>query len=766
MKKQRFFTIGFFLVVILTFFSPFFLMGKLPVPADTIIGLYHPYRDLYANDYPNGIPYKNFLITDPVRQQYPWRWLAVEQLKQFQLPTWNPYTLAGGPLIATFQSGVFYPLNIVYFILPFQIAWSLLIIVQPLLAGLFLYLYLRKLQINPWACLLSAITFAFSGFATAWLEWNTVLHTGLWLPLILLSIDRVFFNFGKESSKLKVQNSKLQIKIKNYLWTAAFVTSLTASFFAGHLQTFFYVFLVQLAYFLGRWFQFGKKVHALMLLVISYLLFVVITSVQFIPTVQFIMHSAREVDLTWQKEGWFIPWQHLVQFIAPDFFGNPSTLNYWGVWNYGEFVGYVGILPLIMALYCLFFRYDKKVVFFGCLFFLSLLFSFPTVFAKIPYGLNIPFLSTAQPTRLLFVTDFSLAILAGLGFDYFLQKKNKILYPVLGVALLFGLIWIFVSWFGSTMQIRPEDIEVAKRNLYFPTAILGVAGCILIITKWVPKKFLIFITLSTLIITAADLLRFSNKFTTFTNGEYLYPSTKITMFLQQQEGQFRIMATDPRILPPNFSIMYGIQTVNGYDPLYLRRYGELIAASERGEPDISPPFGFNRIIAPQKYDSKIIDLLGVRYVLSLSDITSPKLKKVFQEGQTQVYENIDVLPRAFFVQELVPAGSKEAAIGLLFENSGRFTSKAVVESYLSDKQAREYAFSEGSAVITEYVPQRVVIKTVNEESGFLVLTDSYYPTWRATIDGEETRIFRTNYTFRGVVVPRGQHIVTFYNTLF
>jgi hypothetical protein len=72
--------------------------------------------------------------------------------------------------------------------------------------------------------------------------------------------------------------------------------------------------------------------------------------------------------------------------------------------------------------------------------------------------------------------------------------------------------------------------------------------------------------------------------------------------------------------------------VNGYDPLYIRRYGELIAASERGTPNIDPPFGFNRIITPQRYDSAIVNLLGVKYVLSLADLSSPTLKKVFQEN--------------------------------------------------------------------------------------------------------------------------------------
>src|SRR5438105_9170266 len=90
----------FTLVICTLFFAPFFFKQLLPIPSDTITGLYNPFRDLYAKNYPNGITYKNFLITDPVRQQYPWRNLAIELEKKFQLPLWNPYDFAGTPLLA------------------------------------------------------------------------------------------------------------------------------------------------------------------------------------------------------------------------------------------------------------------------------------------------------------------------------------------------------------------------------------------------------------------------------------------------------------------------------------------------------------------------------------------------------------------------------------------------------------------------------------------------------------------------------------------
>src|SRR5258708_38390044 len=88
------------IATVLIFSKQFLLKGKLPIPADTIVGLYYPFRDLYAATNPNGIPFKNFLITDPIRQQYPWRLLSITLEKQGLFPLWNPYNFAGTPLLA------------------------------------------------------------------------------------------------------------------------------------------------------------------------------------------------------------------------------------------------------------------------------------------------------------------------------------------------------------------------------------------------------------------------------------------------------------------------------------------------------------------------------------------------------------------------------------------------------------------------------------------------------------------------------------------
>lgn len=743
--------------VVIIFFRSFFLHGLLPIPSDDIVGVYHPYRDFYATTFPRGIQFKNFLVTDPVRQQYPWRYLAVELEKNFQLPLWNPYNFSGAPLLANNQSAVFYPLNIVFFIFPFSFAWSLLIFLEPFLAGMFMFFYLQNKKINIFASSIASVAFAFSGFMVAWLEWGTLVHALLWLPLLLLCIDKIFFYF-KVDSKLRFKNKKL-------LWAVIFVFSVTSSFLAGHLQTFFYVICVTALYILGKWFFNVRQINRLFFFILLFVVFIVLTSFVWIPTLQFILLSARGVDpILFDKAGLFLPWQNLAQFIAPDFFGNPSTQNYYGIWNYGEFIGYIGIFPLIMTLYATIHRRERLIYFFSVLTVLSLGFSLPTFLAKIPFLLNVPFIATSQPTRLLAITDFSLCILAAFGIDYFIKTKKTIFVPYALMSMCFFALWI-VSFFGTNLglHISSSDIAVSKHNLYFPTALFIIYSVLLwnyLLLKHKKAQQIILVFL--LLLTIFDVLRFAQKYSPFASGNFLYPSTQTTQFLKNHLGNYRYMSLDTRILPSNFSIMYRLQDIEGYDPIYLRQYGEYIVASNRDKPDITPPFNFYKSIATDLYKSKLIDLLGVKYMVSYYQIfNSAKLVKVFQEGQTNIYENKDVLPRTFFVKNVITVNGKQNVLNKLFAKTTNLFDTAVIENYNGRMQ-----FYSGVANILSYQLNDVVIATADDGVGFLVLTDTYYPTWHVAIDNIPATIYKTDYNFRGIIVPAGNHTIYFYDKLF
>lgn len=740
--KKAFVPFFILVCIVCAFFYQFLLLGKLPIPSDTIVGLYYPFRDLYSQTNPNGLPYKNFLVTDPVRQQYVWKYLSIIQERQLQLPLWNPYEMAGTPLLANFQSSPFYPLNPILFIPPFSISWSFFIALQPLLAGIFLFLFLKNLKLNTWACLVGSITWMFSGFFIAWMEWGVILHTILWLPLILLAIDKGFI-------------------AKNLKWKLIFIGSLSSSFLGGHLQIFFYVLIFSFVYFFTKLSYVKEKGKIFGSFIFDSVLVLLITFFQWFPTLQFILRSNRFSDQSYTQPGWFIPWQNLLQFISPDFFGNPATLNYYGIWNYAEFVGYVGVLPLIFALYALFIRRDKKTFFFSISLIVSLVFALPTGISSIPFILGIPFLSTAQPTRLLSVSCFSLAVLTALGFDYFLQKRFKIWIPLSVLGVILAVCWITVSL--NTFGIKPQDILVSKSNLKLPTILFFVSTLVLLSFQLYKKKKTtnLFVLLFIAII-LFDLFRFGWKFTPFTKSEYLFPNTQVLEFLQKQKGVFRIATTDSRILPPNFSAMYGLESIEGYDPLYLFNYAQFIAFNERSDHGITPPFNFNRIITPRNLSSQAIDFLNVKYVLSLDDVNSSKFKKVFQSGLTKVYENTKVLPRAFFVNKIVFYKNESDMVEKMINND--FSKSAV----MGWGEIGGSEFSVGKATIVKHSPNKIIIETENKGDGYLITSDTYYPSTRVTIDGQDhsSGFLPANIAFRGIFVPAGKHTVTFEPKLF
>lgn len=745
--RQEFIWIVIFFIIIASFFYPTILRGKIPVPADALVGLYHPWRDLYRNQYPQGIPFKNFLITDPVRQQIPWRKVSVDQWKEGKLPRWNPFSFAGAPLDANIQAAVFYPLNILFLVFSFPVAWTILIMLEPILAGLFFYFYVRHLKISPWAGLLGAIVWSLGGFSVAWLTWGTMIHVSAWLPLVLLSVDEL-----------------LESRKGRFRWGITLLLALIMSFFAGHTQIFLYILLLSTVY--GTWKLMFVSPLSRKSFIIDALwvcgVFVVLSAVQWIPLANSLFQSSRFSDLTSSRElGWFLPWQHLVQFIAPDFFGNPTTLNYWGIWNYGEFTGYIGILGLLFAAYATTLK-ERNARFWLLVFLVTLVFLLPNPLSNSIYQLHIPVLSALQPTRLMVIVDFALAVLVSLGADKFMKDPKRLHAGILGIFVtLITLLWLIVLFF---LKSRPNQelvshFLVAKNNLVLPSVLLIV--CIFLLLFWQRmknvKKFAIFFQIASIILLAFDLLRFGWKFTPFTPVSYFFPQTQTLTFLQKQPKPFRIAVLDSRILPPNTSLYYGLESIEGYDPIYYEAYEEFAAASERGRADITPPYGFHRIITPHNIDSPLLPLLNVRYVLSLEDLKKPYLIKVFQEGQTKVYQDTRSLPRAYFVQQVSFEKDKRMLLEHLFENSFQPRKEAFVDHPLSLMAVP--LLSSEFVQIKSYDAGEISLDVQTLNDRLLVIANVFYPGWQAHIDGKQVQIYRTDYLFQGIIVPPGRHAI-------
>jgi hypothetical protein len=133
-------------------------------------------------------------------------------------------------------------------------------------------------------------------------------------------------------------------------------------------------------------------------------------------------------------------------------------------------------------------------------------------------------------------------------------------------------------------------------------------------------------------------------------------------------------------------------------------------------------------------------------------------------GDVKIYENLEVLPRAFLVHQAEVAPTEAAAI-VVIRDPEFDVAERLVRLPRGDEPlgviSRGQSSPNDRATITSYEPERVDITVTFDSPGWLVLTDTHYPGWRATIDGRPTEIFQANLMFRAIAVPAGSHTVVY-----
>ena len=159
---------------------------------------------------------------------------------------------------------------------------------------------------------------------------------------------------------------------------------------------------------------------------------------------------------------------------------------------------------------------------------------------------------------------------------------------------------------------------------------------------------------------------------------------------------------------------------------------------------------------------------GLRLAPSPETPPTPSSSSQFElvyDAEVRIYENYNAFPRAFVVHQAVPARGQDAAIALMEKPHFDPASQAVIEGDLSEDQLAALAaspVSDASSVeITRYSDNRVELLAKMENPGLLVLSDTYYPGWKAYVDGKQVPIYPTDLALRSVFVPPGEHNVKF-----
>lgn len=768
MKRENVVAGLIFFIITLLFFFPVF-KGLIPFPGDLLVGNFSPYSAQSYEGYGFGAVPHMAQGHDVIRQLYPWKYFAVESFKNFQIPLWNPYNFSGYPLMANFQSGVFYPLNLIFFVLDFNTAWTIYILLTPVLSAIFTYLYLRSLKIDKISSIFSGFVFAFSSYMVVWMEYGNVGHTLLWLPLTLLLIDKILVK-------------------KNIAYSVIFISVLFLSFLAGYIQGYFYLNIVAFAYFLWRSRQLNKfSVKNLLYGIVLFIVPLMLASFQLLPTLEIFSFSSRSDYSLAQIEKLLNPAWYLVTIFVPNFFGHPASRNFWFDGTYIERVSYFGLIPLFFALLALFnFKKNIYALFFGAIFFLSLILTTDLFITKYFYLIPIPVVSTTVPTRLLSLFVFAGSILSAFGMQTFLKREHgkNVLKLLIILFLLFILGWAFVFSANKITDnaLILSNLNIIKRNLFIPTGLFALIFLVAIVwyrrVKLFNRKLIIAVIF---LLTFSDLFYFFHKITPFSQKNYIYPSTEVFKFIKENAGINRFWGYGSGSIDNNFASYEKIYATGGYDPLQIKSYGELLSSAKKGslekniprsDAEVPPGYG-EHDLRDNYFRQRAMNLLGIKYVLHRKDVVGNELtpdyatfdekkyKLVWQKNGWQVYENLESLPRIFLASDYIVEKNKEKMISTVFNPKFDLREKIILEE--SIPSSFNLGKSNGSEIkVNSFTPNNISLNIKTDTDSLLFLSDNYYPGWNASIDNKNVKIYRADYSFRAVPLPKGSHVIEFW----
>ncbi|MBI4319694.1 MAG: YfhO family protein [Chloroflexi bacterium] len=548
-----------------------------------------------------------------------------------------------------------------------------------------------------------------------------------------------------------------------------------------------------------------------------------LAAIQLLPLYELGTFSARDGGVTYSFATLFsLPPFNLATLIFPYFFARPDGST-WSLWVEWESTVYVGIAPLVLALVAICFSKRRLAIFFAWLAFLSMLLAMGDYLPLKAYWMvwRLPGFSVMRvPARFSYLFVFSFAVLASMGMDWLMARLSTrqgasspanappagahgrswrvflgalaAFTVVLALALVLGRYWLQSNQSaalqgiqGLYLQLRNPSLRLSAESVYDSLlysldladlktwqAILFLFVVVLLLLLWSRFRSRSGYWRTALVsLTVVDLMLFAIDFHPSVSLDSLSKPSQAVQFLEDKGGLFRVFNNTPGMrTEPNRLLPFRISSIGGYSSLPTRRYAEYSRAVERGA-------------------KQLLDLWNVRYVITWTDQPiAAGYKAVFQDGDIGVYENESFLPRAFLVESAVVVPPGRPALDYMESKQFDPAKTVVLEEPLeahaslgSGGQAFAALASLGpggqnartqpvrfeglrtfsNVEMIDYRREVVDVRIDARKNSFLVLTDSYYPGWRALVDGKETHIYRANYLFRGVYLPAGSHKVEF-----
>jgi uncharacterized membrane protein YfhO len=713
--------------------------------------------------------------TDIWAAYYYWRHFGFESLARGEIPLWNPHSFSGIPFVAGMESAIFYPPNLIYLLFGTAFATNFSIALHCFLASLFTYIFARYVNIDRAGAVLAAITFAYGApsFLRIYAGHLVGLAALVWLPLLFMSAEAF-----------------LRKRRLRYALLGGVVLSM--QFFAGQPQYLFFSMIAVSLYFFSNLLAM-RNFRAAPYFFAGFCLLAItgvsLSAVQFLPTLELTKYSVRSaLGFKWVSS-FSLPPENLLTLMLPDLFGDLLTAPYWGKNYLWEMSVYLGIIPLALGALAIVYDRSRAVLIFSLIAVASLVLALGkyTPLLRLLYAWVPGFNLFRGFSKFIVVFSFAVSILAGYGATHISawakerdSRLRSLAYVILAFAIL--LLLVALSAFLGTADLQPSwtslvkaydrglddysggalpdnvfllSLRVALRDLLRSGVVLFLLGGLLlsVVKLKAPSRKLLMIGI--LALAVSDLWSFGSRYLVSFNPGILYMDRELKAFLKSDKDPFRLGTPISTLL--NTGLLEDLKDVGGYDQLTLKNYNEFINFSQ-GLPLDQPNF----VMAINRF-SPLLRLLNLKYYIveSSVNLTLPDFKQVFENANYKVYRDEKSLPRSFVVHDVRVIKGREARLQALASSTFNPETTAIVEEPIEGPAAAPPTLRSPAPTLVKDSPNRVVIEADLKDAGLLVLSDVYYPGWKAFVDGKETRIYQVNHAMRGVVLPKGRHVTEF-----
>lgn len=776
--------VGFIIFLIwVAIFKPVLFDGKTLFPGNLLVSFYQPWASEVKPGWEHGVPNKPNGI-DNLRLYEPYRSVIRAAFAEGQLPLWNPYSFSGNYLLGQSEGGVFYPLFLLLSWLPVAAAWNIALIIEPLLVGLGMWLYLRLVVKNMWAAMYGAWVFAFSGVVIVRMfEALTIGHTLLWLPYVLYGLE-----------------GWIQKRKVGYL--VVMELAMVFSVLSGWFQFTFYIVLFSGIYGVWAGRNIPRRVNLGWMWV--YICLPVITCLQLYPAVQTLTDSVRGARMeNVLLDLHLMPIQHLLTLVFPDLWGNPGAYNFFGKSEYKEAILYIGTVPFVVSLFAfLAHKSNQLIKFFITVTIVTIFLGLDTPISRWLWSLPIPIVSSFLPNRIFFLSAFGLSVLSAYGLEYVINNRKNMQLPVMGKVLWIpGLmvIWVGVfvaqtfmyrfwitkieykdlgekiyAWLVAAGRIlRPDNLTTISRNSVIPIVLLIIFIMVLVMGK--RMKLWVF-GLCIIILTGFGQWYFAQKYLFFSEKEFGFVDHPVFTYLQTKSGIDRFMTIGEGYVFSNIPAEYKLYSADGLAAMYPLRYAQLVGYMQnKGGTGDAPRVEVR--LAPEEntifnesdpYLFRFMEITGIKYVVKLKEEKLNKNEQfltnmgtttfplIWENDKWQIFEYKKVWPRFLWTNEFKIEPDNQKLLAELFEQNN--LSRLI---YLEEDPGIVTFGGRGDGTVSllSYKPHEVVLKVVADTDGLVYLSDNNTKLFRATVDEIPVKILNANWAFRAVKVPAGEYIV-------